>query len=49
MTSPMPFFAGMCCICFYPISPGEYARDETGEWDAHKGKCAQEAGIKELE
>lgn len=36
-----------CCICFAPLNPELCAEDSTGQkWDACKGKCAEEAGIR---
>lgn len=48
MSSPMPISAGVCCVCFDAIQPGDNARDTEGDWDVHKGKCADKAGIAEL-
>lgn len=48
MSSPMPLYADMCCICFEKIRPGEHAGDEEGQWDVHSGRCASLAGIEEI-
>ncbi len=46
MSSPMPLFAGMCCICYESIREGDHIVDSEGaKWDVHRGKCADRAGI----
>lgn len=46
MSSPMPLFADMCCICYESIREGDHIVDSEGaKWDVHRGKCADRAGI----